>query len=612
MTIVWEAADRICGKRLCQVITGLIDAMERHGHLRLDAGVKKGLVSMSAATMDRLLAAVRDTAKQGRRRAGINNTALRKSIAVRTFGDWNDPPPGFLEMDMVVHCGKSMAGTYVHSLVLTDIASGWTDAMAMVVREQTLVTESVTELRRELPFPVRGLDVDNDSAFINDTLVDYCRDNQIELTRCRAYKKNDQAWIEQKNGAVMANGGIWAAGRGANAAVLNQLYASARLFVNFFQPSFKLMSKTREGAKVIKKYHPPATPCERLLDREDVSEACKECLRRTLASLDPVRLLSDIREAQRVLAQREVGVANAETPQSGQQLRAFVAGLSTVWRDGEVRPTHRKRTSGPRTWRTRTDPLKPAGPRLSNGLTNNPTPMPRICSSACRAACLALSRLGNCELSSAGSNSGVVRSHASWCSAVSPRAKWTGNCSRLTLAESLPKGRVHEPRTGLQIDQRQSGAGDRAPALPRRASSGREEPISGTLSDPPRRRGGHVSRKCRTQYLPLFRVRRRWNGVGLRCCDGGLYSVRGGAKAGVDGVLVRTLAVNTERKRTGYRKKKVFSAAEVHANRHRLFASLSGRARNHKKDGSRVWRRFLCGAGVDASAIGDSHPQRCR
>jgi len=129
--------------------------------------------------------------------------------------------------------------------VLTDIASGWTEAMAMVVREQTLATESVSDIRTKLPFPVRGLDVDNDSAFINETLVNYCRDNQIELTRCRAYKKNDQAWIEQKNGAVIRRMVGYGRLEGAQtAAVLNKLYTSARLFVNFFQPSFKLLSKT--------------------------------------------------------------------------------------------------------------------------------------------------------------------------------------------------------------------------------------------------------------------------------------------------------------------------------------------------------------------------------
>ena len=282
-----------------------------------------------------------------------------------------------------MHCGKSTAGSYVHSLVLTDIASGWTEAMAMVVREQTLVTESVSDIRTKLPFAVRGLDVDNDGAFINDTLVGYCRDNKIELTRCRAYKKNDQAWIEQKNGAVIRRMVGYGRLEGVQAAaVLNKLYTSARLFVNFFQPSFKLLSKTREGAKVIKKYHLPATPCERLLERQDVSDACKEQLPQTLAALDPVRLLSEIREAQRVLVQLEVGVAKVETAaatveestvaQSTAELSGFVASLSTFWRDGEVRPTHRKRASGPRTWRTRTDPFEKVWPIVEQWLNDQP------------------------------------------------------------------------------------------------------------------------------------------------------------------------------------------------------------------------------------------------
>jgi len=371
LTIIWEASDRICGKRLHQVIAGLIDAMERHGHLKLDPAVRGSLLSMSAATMDRLLKTVRDTAKQGRRRTRTN-TPLRKSIAIRTFGDWNDPAPGFFEMDMVLHCGKSNVGSYVHSLVLTDIASGWTEAVAMVVREQTLITESVTDVRRKLPFTVRGLDVDNDSAFINDTLVEYCRDNQIELTRCRAYKKNDQAWIEQKNGAVIRRMVGYGRLEGLQtAAALNKLYSSARLFVNFFQPSFKLISKTREGAKVIKKYHPPATPCERLLEHQDVSDECKERLRQTLTALDPVRLLSEIREAQRVLAQLEVGAAGNEVTRPTPELNDFVASLSTVWRDGEARPTHRKNAK-PRTYRTRVDPFEGVWPQVQQWLDEQP------------------------------------------------------------------------------------------------------------------------------------------------------------------------------------------------------------------------------------------------
>ena len=427
LTIVWEAADRICGKRLHEVIRGLVDAMERHGHLHLDAEVRDRLLCMSAATMDRLLQTVRESGKQGRRKSGIS-TPLRKSIAVRTFGDWHDPAPGYFEMDMVAHCGESVAGSHVHSLVLTDIATGWTEAVAMIVREQTLVIESAEEVRTRLPFAMRGLDVDNDSAFINETLVGYCRDKKLELTRCRPYKKNkknDQAWIEQKNGAVVRRMVGYGRLEGTKSAeVLNRLFASARLYVNFFQPSFKLISKTRDGAKVTKKYHLPATPCERLLTREDVSDECKEQLRRTLASLDPVWLLRAIREAQGMLAQLEVGVANAEIAQTGQELKGFVASLSTAWRDGEVRPTHRKRMTGPHTWRTRMDPFEKVWPLIEQWLIEQPDANAKDLFLRLRASTPEVFQPGQlpCELCSGESDSGAVRSPVSWCSALWPSA----------------------------------------------------------------------------------------------------------------------------------------------------------------------------------------------
>jgi hypothetical protein len=180
---------------------------------------------------------------------------------VRTFADWNDPAPGFFEMDMVAHCGKSVAGSHVHSLVLTDIASGWTIAAPMLVREQTLVTETLEQIRSELPFPLLGLDVDNDSAFINSTLVGYCSQHGIELTRSRAYKKNDQAWIEQKNGSVVRKMVGYGRLEGMRAVgELAELHRAARLYVNFFLPSFKLQNKIRKGARLSRQYDKPQTP----------------------------------------------------------------------------------------------------------------------------------------------------------------------------------------------------------------------------------------------------------------------------------------------------------------------------------------------------------------
>ncbi|MBV8828304.1 MAG: hypothetical protein JO108_03655 [Acidobacteriaceae bacterium] len=146
---------------------------------------------MSAATMDRFLRPVRAVAKQGRRRVSVN-TPLRKSITIRTYEHWNNPPPGYFEIDLVAHCGTSVTGSHVHRLVVTDLASGWTEAAALLVREQTLITVTLDEIQSRLPFPMLGLDVDNDSAFINEILLSYCRKHNFELTRLRAYKNNDQ------------------------------------------------------------------------------------------------------------------------------------------------------------------------------------------------------------------------------------------------------------------------------------------------------------------------------------------------------------------------------------------------------------------------------------
>ena len=302
---------------------------------------------------------------------------------------------------------------------------------------------------------MRGLDVDNDSAFINDTLVGYCRDNKIELTRCRAYKKNDQAWIEQKNGAVVRRMVGYGRLEGAQtAAVLNQLFASARLFVNFFQPSFKLISKTRDGAKVTKKYHLPATPCERLLAREDVSDECKEQLRRTLASLDPVRLLSEIREAQRTLAQLEVGVANAEAAQATRELSGFVASLSTAWRDGEVRPTHRKRSEWPAHLSHSLGPIRSSlAAGSSSGSTNSRTPTPKISSFVCRRARQSAFQCGQLRT--------LQRRVKQWRSEIarqlvlglntSPRKKRNVPCGAVVAIERCADDRL----AGFQIDQAQ-------------------------------------------------------------------------------------------------------------------------------------------------------------
>lgn len=373
LIIVWETADRICGKRLKAGLPSLVESMERHGHLSLDDEVRRRLLAASASTIDRLLAPIREEAGRRKRRSGASSAILRK-VPVRTFGDWGDPVPGFFEGDLVAHCGGTMAGSFVHTFVLTDIASGWTDGLPLLVRERGLVTEALDAFGSRLPVAIRGLDTDNDSVFMNETLVKYCDRNEIELTRSRAYRKNDQAWVEQKNGSVVRRlvGHDRFAGVAA-AQILARLFDVARLYVNFFQPSFKLRDKTRVGAKVTRRYYPPATPCDRLLAHSAVCDETKAQLRQCQAELDPVKLIKQLREAQAELAQLATG--SGETPeasQAGTSMESFLDQLPELWRLGEARPTHRRRSTKPRTWRTRADPFEAVWSEARSWLEQEP------------------------------------------------------------------------------------------------------------------------------------------------------------------------------------------------------------------------------------------------
>ncbi len=161
----------------------------------------------------------------------------------------------------------------MQTLTLTDIATGWTECAPLLVREQKLLTEVLSKVRKGMPFALLGFDTDNDSVFMNETVKTYCEEAGLVFTRCRPYRKNDQAWVEQKNGAVVRRTVGYRRYEGLEAAAaLARLHSSLRLFVNFFQPSFKLAGKARVGAKVKKKYHPPATPYQRLLADTRTSE----------------------------------------------------------------------------------------------------------------------------------------------------------------------------------------------------------------------------------------------------------------------------------------------------------------------------------------------------
>src|SRR6266446_2922907 len=343
---LWEASDRVCGKRLKVMIPTLLPALERHGRLKLDQADRDRVLAISAATIDRLLGDVKVAASVGKRRRAGFYSAIRREVPIRTFNDWKGPPPGFCEVDMVAHGGTSVAGSFIQTLTMVDVATGWTECLPLVTRDGSLVVEAIKRAQSLFPWIILGADFDNDSAFMNDVVVPWCRAQKIEVTRSRAYKKNDQAFVEQKNGAVVRR--LMGYGRfdGVETArVMGRLHAAARLYVNFFQPSFKLKEKRREGAKVIKRYHAPLTPYARALAHPKVGKAVKRRLREIYRTLDPVVLLSEIRAAQEELGRRidRRGLAAASQmllPISNTADFAQTLGMSI--KAGEPRGTHRR------------------------------------------------------------------------------------------------------------------------------------------------------------------------------------------------------------------------------------------------------------------------------
>jgi len=288
---LWRLMDFPCGKRLAAMLPWLVPKLEYHGELSLDPETREKLLSVSAATIDRMLEQRKKRMRLKERTTTKPGTLLKQKIPVRTFSDWNDALPGFMEMDLVAHEGGNSSGEFAFTLNLTDVASGWTELRAVKNKAQRWVFEALELIRKRLPFPLLGLDSDNDSAFINHQLFRYCLAEGVTFTRSRALRKNDNCFVEQKNWAVARRAvGYARYDTEREVQIMNALYDELRLSVNFFQPSAKLISKERRGAKVTKRYDQPATPYQRLLESQDLHEAMKDALRQTYEALNPAEL----------------------------------------------------------------------------------------------------------------------------------------------------------------------------------------------------------------------------------------------------------------------------------------------------------------------------------
>lgn len=307
---LWQITGRMCSKRLVPGLADLIDALERHGELALDARTRDLLCALSAATADRLLAPTRRSLLPRGRTTTKPGSLLRHQIPVRTFADWDDGRPGFLEIDLVAHGGERSDGEYLHSLVLTDIATQWTECVALPNRGEQAVCTAIAHARTLIPVPLLGLDSDNGGEFINHLLFRYCAREKITFTRCRPYKKNDQCHVEQKNDSIVRQIVGYDRYEGEDAyAALGALYLPVRRQTNYFQPSVRLVSKQREGSKVRKRYDVAQTPYQRMLTAQGMTDEVKARLGDEYGMLNPAAIHREIDAAQEALW-RLAGVRN--------------------------------------------------------------------------------------------------------------------------------------------------------------------------------------------------------------------------------------------------------------------------------------------------------------
>lgn len=300
---LWALSDGLCGKRLAAFIREVVPLLERQGALRLtEEGLRQKLLTVSPATMDRLLAMTKTQARLKSRSATRPGTLLKHHIPIRTFADWNDARPGFCEADLVAHDGGASFGEYCQTLSLTDIATTWVEMKAVKNKAQIYVFQALQEIRAELPFTLLGLDSDNGGEFINDQLYRYCLQEKITFTRSRAYHKNDNCYVEQKNYSIIRKTvGYYRYDTPEQLALLAAFYRLFRLYTNFFQPVMKLAEKIRRGSHITRRYDIPQTPYHRVLAHPAVSDEIKARLQAQYQQLNIVHLKDQINRIQQQL-----------------------------------------------------------------------------------------------------------------------------------------------------------------------------------------------------------------------------------------------------------------------------------------------------------------------
>jgi hypothetical protein len=307
LRMCWSATDGICSKRLAPFLPELLERL-RHWHAlrHVSAETIERVARMSPATIDRALA----SSRAGLPKRGISmtrpGTLLKHQVAIKTFADWTETVPGFVEVDLVAHCGWTGAGPFLYTLTLVDVATGWVSCAGLRDKRAQTVLAALHRLHEGLPFRILGLDSDSGSEFLNKPLVEYCAAERITFTRGRPYRKNDSCFVEQKNWAVVRRLVGYQRLEAPALAALERVHELARDYVNFLHPVRKLTEKVRRGARITRRYDVAQTPYRRLLASSALPRKAERQLTVRWAAVNPLRLKLELESAQRTLGERAV------------------------------------------------------------------------------------------------------------------------------------------------------------------------------------------------------------------------------------------------------------------------------------------------------------------
>ncbi len=291
----WAVLGAPTGKRLAPVLTTLVSTLRRFAELDVSDETAAQLVAMSPATIDRRLAPARAAMTLRGRSHTKPGSLLKSQIPIRTWAQWDDAVPGFVEIDLVGHEGGDAVGDHAYTLTVTDIATGWTKNRSVPNKARKWVVAALADIAKVLPFPLLGVDSDNGSEFIHHHLLGWCQDRQITFTRSRPGNSNDGAHVEQKNWAVVRTiVGYHRYDTEAELLLLNKIWVLQTHLTNYFLPQQKLVSKVRNGAKVTKKYDRPTTPHQRAAASKKVSKEDTAIMNATLVDLNPAAIQRQI------------------------------------------------------------------------------------------------------------------------------------------------------------------------------------------------------------------------------------------------------------------------------------------------------------------------------